>query len=60
MAGNKISDFTEEEFTAFVSKIIAADFQTDKENDDAIYSFAQLTEHPVSYTHLTLPTTPYV
>ncbi|HCD3708145.1 TPA: bacteriocin immunity protein, partial [Klebsiella pneumoniae] len=23
MAGNKISDFTEEEFTAFVSKIIA-------------------------------------
>ncbi|MCY2863878.1 bacteriocin immunity protein, partial [Klebsiella pneumoniae] len=26
MAGNKISDFTEEEFTAFVSKIIAADF----------------------------------
>lgn len=37
MAGNKISDFTEEEFTAFVSKIIAADFQTDKENDDAIY-----------------------
>ena len=25
MAGNKISDFTEEEFTAFVSKIIAAD-----------------------------------
>ncbi|HBW1737751.1 TPA: bacteriocin immunity protein, partial [Klebsiella pneumoniae] len=28
MAGNKISDFTEEEFTAFVSKIIAADFQT--------------------------------
>ena len=42
MAGNKISDFTEEEFTAFVSKIIAADFPTDKENDDAIYSFAQL------------------
>ena len=33
MAGNKISDFTEEEFTAFVSKIIAADFPTDKEND---------------------------
>ncbi|HBV1629633.1 TPA: bacteriocin immunity protein, partial [Klebsiella pneumoniae] len=28
MAGNKISDFTEEEFTAFVSKIIAADFPT--------------------------------
>ncbi len=30
MAGNKISDFTEEEFTAFVSKIIAADFQLTK------------------------------
>ncbi len=44
MAGNKISEFTEAEFTAFVSKIIAADFPTDKENDDAIYSFAQLTE----------------
>ncbi|MBN0161940.1 hypothetical protein JTL55_35600, partial [Pseudomonas aeruginosa] len=27
--------------------MIAADFPTDKENDDAIYSFAQLTEHPV-------------
>ncbi|MFO5729574.1 bacteriocin immunity protein, partial [Klebsiella pneumoniae] len=26
--------------------MIAADFPTDKENDDAIYSFAQLTEHP--------------
>ncbi|SYQ36906.1 klebicin B immunity [Klebsiella pneumoniae] len=25
MAGNKISDFTEEEFTAFVSKIIGND-----------------------------------
>ncbi|MBZ7140240.1 bacteriocin immunity protein, partial [Klebsiella grimontii] len=49
MAGNKISDFTEEEFTAFVSKIIAADFPTDKENDDAIYSFAQLTEHPAGW-----------
>ncbi|MGD1711202.1 bacteriocin immunity protein, partial [Klebsiella pneumoniae subsp. pneumoniae] len=26
--------------------MIAADFPTDKENDDAIYSFAQLTERP--------------
>jgi hypothetical protein len=30
MAGSKISEFTEAEFTAFVSKIIAADFPTDK------------------------------
>lgn len=55
MAGNKISDFTEEEFTAFVSKIIAADFPTDKENDDAIYSFAQLTEHPAGWNLIFKP-----
>ena len=54
-AGNKFSDFTEEEFTAFVSKIIAADFPTDKENDDAIYSFAQLTEHPAGWNLIFKP-----
>lgn len=55
MAGNKISEFTEAEFTAFVSKIIAADFPTDKENDDAIYSFAQLTEHPAGWNLIFKP-----
>lgn len=55
MADNKISDFTEAEFTAFVSKIIAADFPTDKENDDAIYSFAKLTEHPVGWNLIFKP-----
>jgi hypothetical protein len=55
MAGNKISDFTEEEFTSFVSKIISADFPTDKENDEAIYSFAQLTEHPVGWNLIFRP-----
>lgn len=60
MAGNKISDFTEEEFTAFVSKIIAADFPTDKENDDAIYSFAQLTEHPAGWNLIFKPKVGFV
>ncbi|RRE67674.1 bacteriocin immunity protein [Klebsiella pneumoniae] len=35
--------------------MIAADFPTDKENDDAIYSFAQLTEHPAGWNLIFKP-----
>jgi hypothetical protein len=35
----KISDFTEKDFVSWVTKIIRADFSSEKENDDAIFQF---------------------
>lgn len=46
MSEKTISDYTEQEFIAFIDKIKKADFSSESEHDAAIYEFSQLTEHP--------------
>lgn len=46
LATMQFSDFTEQEFIAFVEKIKMADYRTESQHDDAIYHFARITEHP--------------
>lgn len=46
MADKKLSDYTEREFSDFITKIKKANFLSESAHDEAIYDFAQLTEHP--------------
>lgn len=46
MVDKKLSDYTEKEFYDFVFKIKKADFPSESSHDEAIWQFAQLTEHP--------------
>lgn len=55
MTEKKISDFTEKDFVSWVAKIIRADFSSEKENDDAIFQFARLTEHPAGWNLIFRP-----
>ena len=40
---------------AWVEKIINADFETEKENDNAIFQFAEITEHPEKWNLIYRP-----
>ncbi|SFQ98934.1 Colicin immunity protein / pyocin immunity protein [Enterobacter sp. kpr-6] len=55
MSKRKLADYTEEEFAAVVSKIISADFATDREHSEAVYQFNQLTEHPDGHDLIYFP-----
>jgi hypothetical protein len=46
LATLQFSDFTEREFTDFVTKIRGGDYRTEAQHDDAIYHFARITGHP--------------
>lgn len=46
MVDKKLSDYTEKEFSDFITKIKTVDFPSESAHDEAIYEFARLTEHP--------------
>ncbi len=46
MEKKMISDYTEAEFFDFITKIRMVQFSSEKEHSEAVYEFAQLTEHP--------------
>jgi len=41
-----ISDYTETEFLAFVTRVCNADYPTESEHTKAVLEFDRLTEHP--------------
>lgn len=46
MVDKKLSDYTEKEFSDFITKIKKVDFPSEAAHDEAIYEFAMITEHP--------------
>ncbi|MDC9582574.1 bacteriocin immunity protein [Xenorhabdus sp. PR6a] len=46
MSKNKIEDYTEAEFLAFITKIFDANYDTDQQMDYAVSEFRLLTQHP--------------
>lgn len=55
MSKRKLADYTEEEFVVLVNKIISAEFSTEREHNEAIYQFNQLTEHPDGHDLIYFP-----
>lgn len=46
MVDKTLSDYTEKEFYDFINKIRKVDFPSEATHSEAVYEFAQLTEHP--------------
>ena len=46
LASLQFGDFTEQKFTAFLTKSREADYRTEDQHDEAIYQIARITEHP--------------
>ncbi|EKP5434740.1 bacteriocin immunity protein [Salmonella enterica] len=46
MEKKTLSDYTENEFADFITKIRKVQFPSEKAHSEAVYEFAQLTEHP--------------
>ncbi|EEK7631535.1 bacteriocin immunity protein [Salmonella enterica subsp. enterica serovar Newport] len=46
MEKKTLSDYTEDEFADFITKIRKVQFPSEKAHSEAVYEFAQLTEHP--------------
>ncbi|KLU17182.1 MULTISPECIES: bacteriocin immunity protein [Xenorhabdus] len=46
MSKNKLEDYTEAEFLAFVTKICNADYDTEQQEDYDVSEFERLTQHP--------------
>ncbi|CCW31661.1 bacteriocin immunity protein [Xenorhabdus nematophila] len=46
MSKNKLEDYTEAEFLAFITKIFDVDYGTEQLVDNAVSEFEHLTQHP--------------
>lgn len=46
MIKNKLEEYTEAEFLAFLNTIFNDDYDTEQQTDDAVSEFERLTQHP--------------
>lgn len=46
MTNPKLEDFTKNEFTKFIKKIMTVDYPSERAHDNAVLEFARISEHP--------------